>query len=82
MRKDLAYRLNVVSLRVPSLRERGDDIVALTLHLAARHAAILGRAEPHISEEAMYRIRNYPCRATSGNWRTRWRALVAMSQRG
>jgi DNA-binding NtrC family response regulator len=82
MRKDLAYRLNVVSLRVPALRERGDDIIALTLHLAARHAALLGRAEPHISEEAMYRIRNY---SWPGNVRELENALaraVAMSQRG
>ena len=82
MRKDLAYRLNVVSLRVPALRERGDDIIALTLHLATRHAALLGRAEPHISEEAMYRIRNY---SWPGNVRELENALaraVAMSQRG
>jgi two-component system response regulator AtoC len=43
LRKDLAYRLNVVSLHVPPLRDRGDDIIALTLHLASRHAALLGR---------------------------------------
>jgi len=82
MRKDLAYRLNVVSLQVPPLRERGDDIIALTLHLAARHAALLGRAEPHISDEAMYRIRS--C-AWPGNVRELDNALaraVAMSQRG
>jgi DNA-binding NtrC family response regulator len=82
MRKDLAYRLNVVSLRVPPLRERGDDIIALTRHLAARHAALLGRAEPHISDEAMYRIRNY---SWPGNVRELENALaraVAMSQRG
>jgi two-component system, NtrC family, response regulator AtoC len=82
MRRDLAYRLNVVSLRVPPLRERGDDIVALTLHLAARHAALLGRSEPHISDEAMYRIRKYPW---PGNVRELENALaraVAMSQRG
>jgi DNA-binding NtrC family response regulator len=82
MRKDLAYRLNVVSLRVPPLRERGDDIIALTLHLAARHAALLGRAEPHISEETMYRIRSYPW---PGNVRELENALaraVAMSSRG
>jgi Response regulator containing CheY-like receiver, AAA-type ATPase, and DNA-binding domains len=82
MRQDLVYRLNVVSLRVPPLRERGDDIIALTLHLAARHAALLGRAEPHISEEAMYRIRSYPW---PGNVRELDNALaraVAMSQHG
>jgi len=82
LRKDLAYRLNVVSLHVPALRDRGDDIIALTLHLASRHAALLGRAEPHISEEAMYLIRSY---TWPGNVRELENALaraIAMSQRG
>jgi DNA-binding NtrC family response regulator len=82
LRQDLAYRLNVVSLHVPSLRDRGDDIIALTFYLASRHAALLGRAEPHISEEAMYLIRSY---AWPGNVRELENALaraVAMSQRG
>jgi DNA-binding NtrC family response regulator len=82
MRKDLAYRLDVVSLHVPPLRDRGDDIISLTLHLASRHAALLGRAEPHISEEAMFKIRSYPW---PGNVRELENALaraVAMSQRG
>jgi len=46
------------------------------------HAALLGRAEPHISDEAMYRIRNY---SWPGNVRELENALaraVAMSQRG
>ena len=82
MRRDLAYRLDVVSLHVPPLRDRGDDIISLTLHLASRHAALLGRPEPHISEEAMYLIRSYPW---PGNVRELENALaraVAMSQRG
>ena len=82
MRKDLAFRLDVVSLRVPPLRDRGDDIISLTLHLASRHAALLGRPEPHISEEAMFKIRSYPW---PGNVRELENALaraVAMSQRG
>jgi DNA-binding NtrC family response regulator len=82
MRKDLAYRLDVVSLRVPPLRDRGDDIISLTLHLASRHAALLGRPAPHISEEAMYLIRSY---SWPGNVRELENALaraVAMSQRG
>jgi two-component system response regulator AtoC len=82
MRKDLAYRLDVVALHVPPLRERGDDIVSLTLHLAGRHAAVLGRDEPHISDEAMRKIRGY---AWPGNVRELENALaraVAMSQRG
>lgn len=82
MRRDLFYRLNVVSLRVPALRDRGDDIVALCGHLIARHAARLGRVTPHLSEEAMSRLRAY---SWPGNVRELENALaraVAMSQRG
>jgi two-component system response regulator AtoC len=80
LRQDFAYRLNVVALRVPPLRERGDDIVALTLHLAGRHAALLGRPEPRISDETMRKIRSY---AWPGNVRELENALaraVAMCQ--
>ena len=82
MRKDLFYRLNVVSLRVPPLRERGDDIVMLANHIVARQAALLGRPAPHISAEASYLIRSY---GWPGNVRELENALaraVAMSQRG
>jgi len=82
MRKDLAYRLNVVSLRVPPLRERGNDIIALTLHLAARHPRSSVGPSRTSADEAMYRIRNY---SWPGNVRELENALaraVAMSQRG
>ena len=81
MRADLYYRLNVVALRIPPLRERGDDLVALARHLVARHAVQLGRAVPEISDEAMDRIRSHPW---PGNVRELENALaraVAMSQR-
>ena len=82
MRSDLLYRLNVVWLHVPPLRERGDDLLVLTRHLVSRHSALLGRPEPFISEEALARIRGYPW---PGNVRELDNALaraVAMSQRG
>jgi serine/threonine-protein kinase PknK len=37
-RQDLFYRLNVITVRVPSLRERGVDIPSLVSHLLAKHA--------------------------------------------
>jgi DNA-binding NtrC family response regulator len=81
-RADLFYRLNVVALRIPPLRERGDDVVALARHFVAVHAAQLGRAMPEISDEALERIRSYPW---PGNVRELENALaraVAMMQRG
>jgi two-component system response regulator AtoC len=82
MREDLFYRLSVVSLRVPPLRDRGDDILALTQHLVVRHAALLGRPAPRLSEEALFQIRSY---SWPGNVRELENALaraVAMSERG
>ena len=82
MREDLFYRLSVVSLRVPPLRERGDDILALTQHLVARHAAPLGRPTPHLSAETIFQIRR---QSWPGNVRELENALsraVAMCQHG
>jgi DNA-binding NtrC family response regulator len=81
MRTDLYYRLNVVGLQVPSLRDRGDDVIALARHFTALHALRLGRSIPEISETALERIRGYPW---PGNVRELENALagaVAMSQR-
>ncbi|MDJ0795118.1 MAG: sigma-54 dependent transcriptional regulator [Woeseiaceae bacterium] len=38
-REDLYYRINVIELPVPALRERGDDILLLTDHILQRHSA-------------------------------------------
>ena len=59
IRSDLFYRLSVVTLEVPSLRDRGDDLLALTRHFAARHSLELGRPNPEISEAALAVIREH-----------------------
>ncbi|MCE9571558.1 MAG: sigma-54 dependent transcriptional regulator [Deltaproteobacteria bacterium] len=53
MRQDLFYRLSVVTLAVPPLRERGDDLLVLARHFVARQAQELGRPAPALSEEAI-----------------------------
>jgi len=59
-RADLFYRLNVVRIDVPPLRERQDDIGPLARLAATEVAARLGRPAPAISPETLARLRAYP----------------------
>ncbi|XZG70917.1 sigma-54-dependent transcriptional regulator [Chitinibacteraceae bacterium HSL-7] len=58
-RQDLFYRLNVIELRMPSLRELGDDIVILARHVLARIAAFNGLDVPELTAEALDMLRRY-----------------------
>ncbi|MDZ7668986.1 MAG: sigma-54 dependent transcriptional regulator [Gammaproteobacteria bacterium] len=51
-RQDLFYRLNVVALDVPPLRERGQDILKLADHILAGVGQKLGKPNLHFTEEA------------------------------
>jgi two-component system response regulator AtoC len=58
-RADLYYRVNVVRLHLPPLRERGEDIAELAKHFAASHATRLGIAKPVLSPAAMRALMDY-----------------------
>ncbi len=57
-REDLYYRLNVVTLKIPALRERASDIEILASHFARRIGEKTG-AHPSISSAAMNRLTAY-----------------------
>ena len=59
-RSDLFYRLNVVEIRVPPLRERGDDILLLARSYLERHADETGREVARLTGEAERRLLDYP----------------------
>lgn len=58
-REDLYYRLNVIPIVCPPLRERGDDIDTLAYHFMRKAAFVDGRRVEKISPEALQAIRNY-----------------------
>jgi two-component system response regulator AtoC len=58
-REDLYYRLNVMHLRVPPLRERREDIPLLTDHFLAHFRQSLGKPVQTITDDALDRLANY-----------------------
>lgn len=65
-REDLYFRLQVVEIRVPPLRERRSDIPVLVRHILARSAAEIGRPIPAVPPDVMGHLIN---RAWTGNVR-------------
>ncbi len=59
-REDLFYRLNVISIEVPPLRARAEDIATLARHFLARAAEELGRPGLHFQPEALEALTRYP----------------------
>ncbi|EKD35181.1 MAG: hypothetical protein ACD_75C02014G0002 [uncultured bacterium] len=73
-RKDLFYRLNVISLSIPPLRERPEDVAPLVRHLLAEFARRSGCAAVRISAEAMAAL-------TAHSWQGNVRELSNVLER-
>jgi len=58
-RSDLYYRLNVITLELPELKNRKDDIPVLAEYFLQSYAKKLSRENPKISEEALNSLKSY-----------------------
>jgi two-component system response regulator PilR (NtrC family) len=59
-RQDLFYRLNVIELRMPALRECREDIPTLARHIVNRLALASARMPPPLAAEALAALQDYP----------------------
>ena len=74
-RDDLYYRLNTITVTLPALRERKEDIPILVRHFMARYRAEYGKNIQGISDRAMQALLHHP-------WRGNVRELENIVQRG
>jgi transcriptional regulator with GAF, ATPase, and Fis domain len=59
-REDLFFRLQVIPLAIPPLRERGDDILELVEHFSEQFLQRSGQAKPRWRSDALQLLRDYP----------------------
>jgi DNA-binding NtrC family response regulator len=81
-REDLYYRLRVVSLRVPTLKERAEDIEPLAWYFAQRCAAEMHAPMVRFGDEAMAAMRAHAWRGNVRELENLVRALTAMRTEG
>ena len=74
-REDLYYRLNVVSIRLPALRERKEDILLLAQYFLRKHAQRMGRRIEGLSRETQRCLATY-------EWQGNVRELENAIERG
>ncbi|MDR3606892.1 MAG: sigma-54 dependent transcriptional regulator [Oligoflexia bacterium] len=58
-REDLFYRLKVISIEIPPLRDRPEDLADLIHHFVVKYAARNKKSVSHVSDEAMELLRKY-----------------------
>jgi two-component system response regulator HydG len=58
-RRDLYYRLHVIAMELPALRDRGDDVLLLANHYLQKFARSMGREAKRLGSDAVRAIREY-----------------------
>ncbi len=81
-REDLYFRLNVVEVRVPPLKERREDIPSLVEHFLREISGKMGKAEPNISGDVMEVLVRYEWPGNVRQLQNVLKRLVALSEGG
>jgi len=81
LREDLFYRLNVIPIHVPALRERSDDIPVLAVRFLARAAARLGRETPELQPATLDALSGHPWPGNVRELENLMERLVVLSTR-
>jgi len=79
-RADLYFRLNVFPIHLPPLRERSEDIEALTYFFVQKHSRNSGRKIRKVAPAVMQRLRAYTCRVTCASWNIYWNVVYYLRQ--
>ena len=58
-REDLFFRINVITIEIPPLRDRGDDILSLTRYFIEKYSEEMGKKPPRFSDEALQVVKSY-----------------------
>ena len=81
-REDLYYRLNVVALHLPALRERAEDVVILLNTFIAEYSSLAKRRPPRIDAEAWRLLERYPWPGNVRELRNLAQRLVVLDSDG
>jgi two-component system response regulator HydG len=81
-RQDLLYRINTIEIHVPPLRERADDIPAITAHYARLYSRKYNKPEPRFDSMAVERLKRYHWPGNVRELRHAIERAVIMSENG
>ena len=80
-REDLYYRLNVVAIQLPPLRERGDDVVALARYFLQQYAREFGTRVRGFTPGALVALRHHPWPGNVRELENRVKKAVVLAER-
>ena len=81
-RRDLYYRLKGFELHIPSLRDRPEDIPALTQFFIEKYAGVVGRRVVGVTKDALAKLEGYDYPGNVRELETEIRRMVAVAEQG